>query len=74
MSSARNFLDNLKNVRLVISVALEHLQENRNQFVKIATDSQLQQFARYISQIRASVGDLEKEFNTTEYLIEKNRN
>jgi hypothetical protein len=73
MADIRSFLDNLKNLRLVISVALEHVQENRNQFVTNARESQLQQFERYVSQIRGMVKALEKEFNTTEYLIEKKR-
>ena len=30
MADPQSFLDNLKNLRLVISVALEHTQENRS--------------------------------------------
>lgn len=71
MAEVRNFLDNLKNLRLVTSVALEHIQENRNEFVKGATEGQLRQFERYITNIRTLVHQLEKEFNTTEYLVAK---
>jgi hypothetical protein len=69
MASVQNFLDNLKNLRLVTSVALEHVQENRNQFVDEATGMELRQFERSISQIRTIAEQLEREFNTMEYLI-----
>lgn len=71
MADVRSFLDNLKNLRLVASVALEHVQENRNQFAKEATGSQLKQFDHYASQIRTLTERLEREFNTIEYLISK---
>jgi hypothetical protein len=41
MVDAQSFLDNLENVRLGISVALEHTQENRDQFVKNGTGEQV---------------------------------
>src|SRR6266404_3737676 len=41
MADPQSFLDNLKNLRLVLSVALEHTQQNRNQFLKSATPEQL---------------------------------
>lgn len=71
MADSRRFLDNLKNLRLVTSVALEHVQENRNQFVKDATASEVRQLERFISQIRTLKEQLEREFNTLEYLIAK---
>ncbi len=71
MANAKSFLDNLKNLRLVMSVALEHIQENRNQFVKNATESQVRQIEKSISQIRAYADRIETEFNTLEYLIGK---
>lgn len=71
MADSRRFLDNLKNLRLVTSVALEHVQENRNQFVKDATASEVRQLERFISQIRTVKEQLEREFNTLEYLIAK---
>jgi hypothetical protein len=39
MVDAQSFLDNLENARLAMSVALEHTQENRDQFVKNGTGS-----------------------------------
>jgi hypothetical protein len=71
MANAKSFLDNLKNLRLVMSVALEHIQENRNQFVKNATESQVRQIEKSISQIRTFADRIETEFNTLEYLIGK---
>lgn len=71
MADFRSFLDNLKNLRLVTSVALEHVEQNRNQFVKEATGSQFREFERYVSQIRTLAKQLEKEFDTIEYLLTK---
>ena len=71
MADGQSFLDNLKNLRLVLSVALEHVQANRNQFVKDTTGNQVRQFERSITQIRILAEQLEREFNTLEYLIAK---
>ena len=71
MADGQSFLDNLKNLRLVLYVSLEHVQANRNQFVKDATGNQVRQFERSITQIRILAEQLEREFNTLEYLIAK---
>jgi hypothetical protein len=71
MADAKRFIDNLKNLRLVMYVALEHLQENRNHFVKDATGNQMRQIEKCISQIRTFAERIETEFNTVEYLIGK---
>ena len=71
MADRQSFLDNLKNLGLVLSVALEHVQANRNQFVKDATGNQVRHFERSITQIRILAEQLEREFNTLEYLIAK---
>ncbi len=73
MADSKSFLDNLKNLRLVMSVALEHMQENRDQFVKDATASQVRQFEKSVSHIRAFADRIETEFNTLEYLVGKRR-
>jgi hypothetical protein len=67
MPGSKSFLDSLKNLRLVMSVALEHMQENRDQFLKDATGSQVRQFEKSISQIRTFADRIETEFNTLEY-------
>jgi hypothetical protein len=69
MADRQSFLNNLKNLRLVLSVALEHIQANRNQFVKDATGNQLRHFERSITQMRTLADRMEREFNTREYLI-----
>jgi hypothetical protein len=71
MADAQTFLDNLKNLRMVMSVALEHAQENRNEFVKNATSSDVGQFERFVSQIRTLAEQVEREFSTLEDLIGK---
>lgn len=71
MADPKRFLDNLKNLRLVTSVALEHIQANLTHFVKDATANQLQQCDKSINQIRTLSEQLEREFNTLEYLIGK---
>jgi hypothetical protein len=71
MADPKSFLDNLKNLRLVMSVAFEHIQANRSQFAKDASGNQVRQFDRTISQIRILAEQLEKEFDTLEYLIGK---
>jgi tRNA U34 5-carboxymethylaminomethyl modifying GTPase MnmE/TrmE len=73
MGDAKSFLDNLKNLRMVMSVALDYMQENRDQFVKDATGSQVRQFEKSISQIRTFADRIETEFNTLEYLMGKRR-
>jgi len=71
MADPKSFLDNLKNLRLVMSVAFEHIQANRNRFVKDANGSQVRQFDRTIGQIRILAEQIEKEIDTLEYLIAK---
>jgi hypothetical protein len=71
MAEPKSFLDNLKNLRLVTSVALEHIQTNLTHFVKDASANQVRQCDTSISQIRTLADQLEREFNTLEYLIGK---
>jgi hypothetical protein len=71
VADATTFLDNLKNLGLVMSVALEHIQASRNEFAKDATGNQLRTFERFITQIRTLSEQIEREFNTLEYLIAK---
>jgi hypothetical protein len=73
VADPQNFLDNLKNLRVVMSVAFEYTQEHRNEFVKHATPGQVRQSERFIAQIRALALQLEKEFNTLDYLLNKPR-
>jgi len=74
MADPQNFLDNLKNLRVVMSVAFEYIQDHRNEFAKDATPNQIHQVERYIAQIRALAVQLEKEFNTLDYLTKSRSN
>ena len=71
MAEPGSFLDKLKSLRLVLSIALEHIQASRNEFVNDATVNQVRDFERRISQIRPLAEQMEREFNTIEYLIAK---
>jgi hypothetical protein len=73
MADPQNFLDNLKNLRVVMSVAFEYTQGHCNEFAQDATPNQIRQSERYIAQIRALAIQLEKEFNTLDYLLTKSR-
>ena len=69
MPSAQNFIDNLENLRLVMSIALEHVQENRDQLAQSATGVQVRQVEKAICRLRVLTVQLEKEFTILEYLI-----
>ena len=71
MVDPKNFLDNLNNLRLVTSVALEHIQANLSNFVRDANANQVRECDRSINQIRTLAEQLEREFNTLEYLLGK---
>jgi hypothetical protein len=66
MPDPHNFLDNLTNLRLVMSVSLEYLQANRDQFLKTAAGQQVRQAERTISNIRSLAEQLEQEFRALE--------
>jgi hypothetical protein len=71
MAEPKSFVDNLKNLRLVMSVALEHIEANLTNFVKDASANQVRQCDRSVNQIRTLAEQLGREFNTFEYLIGK---
>ena len=73
MVDPQSFLDNLENVRLAMSVALEPIQDNCDQFVKTGTGEQLRQAERSISKVRSLAEQLEKEFNILQDFIDKTR-
>ena len=74
MAGPQSYLDNLENLRLVMSVALEHAQKNRDQLLRNGTGEQVRQAERSISKVRSLAEELEKEFNVLESLITKARN
>ena len=73
MAGAQGFLDNLENLRLTTSVALEYLQEYLYEFAKSATPNETRQAERLVSKIRTISEQLEKEFSTLERLLTKAR-
>lgn len=73
MADPRNFIDNLKNLRVVMAVGLEHIQTNRDGFIADSNYDQILLFERLVSQIRTVAEQIEREFNTIEYLFAKRR-
>ena len=73
MASSQNFLDNLENLRLVMSVALDHTQRNLDHFVESATGVEIRRADESISKIRGLTEQLEKEFNALEHAVAKLR-
>ncbi len=73
MAATRSFLDNLANLRLVLSVALEHIQANRDQFLKAGTAEQMREAQRLISKIQTLIEELDKEFTALETLLSQQR-
>ena len=69
MAAPQNFLDNLENLRLVTSIALEHVQNYRGQFVQSATGVQVRQAEKAICWVRMLTVQLEREFTILQYLI-----
>jgi hypothetical protein len=73
MAATRSFLDNLTNLRLVLSVALEHFQANRDQFVKTGSAEQMRHAETLISKIQTLAEELDKEFTAVQSLIAQQR-
>ncbi len=65
----QNFLDNLEHLQLATSVALEHVQENRDEFAKSGTDIEVRRAEKSISEVRVLMMQLEKEFTILQYLL-----
>ena len=65
----QNFLDNLEHLRLITSVALEHVQDNRDEFAKSGTGIEVRRAEKSISQLRVLMMQLEKEFTILQYLL-----
>ena len=52
MAGPQNYIDNLENLRLVMSVALEHTQKNHDQLMKNGTGEEMRQAEPLISKVR----------------------
>jgi hypothetical protein len=73
MAATRSFLDNLANLRVVLSVALEHIQANSDQFLKTSTAEQMRQAQMLVSKIHTLAEELDKEFIALETLMTRQR-
>jgi len=74
MAAPRSFVDNLANLRLVMSVALEYIQANRDQFLKTTSGEERRQAETLIKKVRSLSDELEKEFKLLESsLIQQRR-
>ena len=73
MAGPQSYLDNLENLRVVMLVALEQTQKNRDQFMKNGTGEQVRQAERSISKVRSLAEQLERKFNVLKDLITKAR-
>ena len=73
MTAPRSFVDNLANLRLVLSVALEYFQANSNQFLKSNSGEQRSQAETLINKIRSLTEELEKEFKLVENSLTQQR-
>jgi hypothetical protein len=73
MEVPRSFLDNLANLRLVLSVALEYFQANREQFLKRTSREEVRQAETLISKIRSLAEELEREFKVLETSLSQQR-
>ncbi|MCU1239290.1 MAG: hypothetical protein JWO71_16 [Candidatus Acidoferrum typicum] len=71
MANRQNFLDNLKNLGMVMSVALEHTRDNLDQFRTNGTLDQVRQAEWLVTKILTLAAQLEKEFDVLETSIDK---
>jgi hypothetical protein len=69
----QSFLDNLGNLRLVLSVALEHVQRNREQFACNATSQQIKEGEECITTLRGLANQFESELKLVESLVFQRR-
>ena len=73
MTAQRSFVDNLANLRLVLSVALEYFQANCHQFLKSTSGEERRQAETLINKIRSLSEELEKEFKLLENSLTEQR-
>ena len=69
MLGSQSFLDNLENLRVVSSVALEHVQDHRDTFANSATGIHARRAEKLMHQLRVVIGQLDREFTILEYLL-----
>jgi hypothetical protein len=67
----QSFLDSVKTLAALLSLALEQLQDAREEFVLNANEKQFGAFERSVSEVRFCSERLERQFNRIEYLVAK---
>ena len=70
----QSFLDSLGALGALLSVALEQVQDARDEFVLNANEKQFGAFERSVTEVRFSSEQLERQFNRIEYLVAKRLN
>ena len=71
MPDPQNFLDNLENLRLVMSVAVEHFQRNRQAFAQVAKPAERHDAETLMAKVRTLAEQLQEEFGALQALLAK---
>jgi hypothetical protein len=69
MSAMETFLENLRNVRCCLAVALENVHRDEGAFVTTETRQQITAFEEYAIGISVLAAKLDRELSYLEYLI-----
>jgi hypothetical protein len=67
----QSFLDSLGALGALLSLALEQVQDARDEFVLNANEKQFGAFERSVTEMRFCSEQLERQFNRIEYLVTK---
>lgn len=73
MTAPQRFVDNLANLRLVMAVALEYFQANRDQFLKNTGGEERRQAETLINKVRSLSEQFENEFKLLESALTQQR-
>lgn len=65
----QSFLDSLGSLGILLSLALEQVQDARDEFVLNANEELFGAFERSVTEVRFCSEQLEKQFNRIEYLV-----
>ena len=67
----QSFLESLGTLGVLLSSALEQVQDARDEFVLNANGKQFGEFERSVTEVRFCSEQLERQFNRIEYLLAK---
>ena len=71
MANCQRLLDTLDALRITTVSALEHVQANRDEFVKHSTKTQIEKYEKLIMDVRIVYGYFERECNGLELALSK---